>query len=214
MPTKTLNLSLVSTDYQWTASGSGTNEYYLEAAGGGDPGLAAEPDSVAEDGSDLTPATVGTLSASEWDWGDNDTLGFSTVYVVTSGGVDPDTLGYAGITGRVTTTLSQDRTHCPGLPYVFDDLPVVPVEIANTDFSVVAAAANSRRRGFAIHNDTGATVYIKTSTTQPTATDEMIAIADGENYFETDVRYHGPIYAYQASGAAVDLGVQEYTEST
>lgn len=77
--------------YQWTASGSGTSEYYLEAAGGGDPGL-SEPISLYESGSLLTIGTAGSLSASEWDWADNDTLGYSTVYVRTSGSVDPDSL--------------------------------------------------------------------------------------------------------------------------
>lgn len=83
-------LTFTHSDYQWTASGSGTNEYYLEADGGGDPGL-TQPNDVEEDGSDMTGGTAGSLSAGEWDWADNDSLGYSTVYVRLSDNVDPDT---------------------------------------------------------------------------------------------------------------------------
>lgn len=81
--------SIRTASFQWTASGSGTNEYYLEASGGGDPSI-TEPLEVIENGSAMTNATLGTLSAGEWDWGDNDTLGFSTVYVRLSDNTDPD----------------------------------------------------------------------------------------------------------------------------
>lgn len=83
--------SLVNSSYKWTASGSGTNEYYLEAAAGGDPGI-NEPNSVYLDGKGnlATNGTLGSLNASEWDWGDNDSLGYSTLYVRLVDGVDPD----------------------------------------------------------------------------------------------------------------------------
>jgi len=75
--------------YQWTASGSGTAEYYLEADGGGDPSL-SEPFRVLENSSELTEGTLGSLAVSEWGWGDNDSLGHNTVYVRLSDGTDPD----------------------------------------------------------------------------------------------------------------------------
>jgi len=77
------------TDLQWTASGSGTNEYYVEADGGGDPGLAS-PYNTYEDSVSMTPGTAGSLAAGEWDWADNDSLGFQTVYVRLSDGADPN----------------------------------------------------------------------------------------------------------------------------
>ena len=83
------DISIRSASYQWTLSGSGTTEYYLEASGGGDPGING-PDDVAEDDSLMTEATVGSLSAGEWDWGDNDTLGYNTVYVRLYDSADPD----------------------------------------------------------------------------------------------------------------------------
>jgi len=83
-------INLVSASYQWTLSASGTNEYYCEAAAGGDPVL-TEPNHVYENDSELTVGTMGSLSVSEWGWGDNDTLAFNTVYVRLSDGTDPDT---------------------------------------------------------------------------------------------------------------------------
>lgn len=84
--------SIINSSYKWTESGSGTNEYYLELAGGGDPGI-SEPANVVEDGTQMTEGTAGSLSAGEYDYGDNDTLGYDTVYVrLTTGGPDPDDL--------------------------------------------------------------------------------------------------------------------------
>lgn len=83
--------SLVNSTYKWTVSASGTNEYYVELAAGGDPSL-TEAKSVFLDGNHNLAAngTVGSLAVSEWDWGDNDTLGYSTIYVRLADGVDPD----------------------------------------------------------------------------------------------------------------------------
>lgn len=79
----------VDTRHQWTASGSGTNEYYLQAAGGGDPGV-SEPVSMTGNNLAFARGAVGSLAASEWDYGDNDTLGYDTVYVRLADGADPD----------------------------------------------------------------------------------------------------------------------------
>jgi len=81
--------------FQWTASGSGTNEYYLQNAGGGNPSLSSgyhsQPVNVIESTTDMTAGTAGSLAAGEWDWADNDSLGYSTVYVRLSTNDDPDT---------------------------------------------------------------------------------------------------------------------------
>lgn len=81
--------SIRTSSFQWTASGSGTDEYYLEASGGGDPSI-TEPVVVTENGDAMTIGTAGTLAAGRWDWADNDSLGFSTVYVRLTDGADPD----------------------------------------------------------------------------------------------------------------------------
>lgn len=83
-------ISVRNSAYAWTASGSGTNEYYLRTAGGSDPGFQAIPGNVYIDGSDATVGSVGSLAAGRWGYGDNDTLGYSTLYVRLSDGADPD----------------------------------------------------------------------------------------------------------------------------
>lgn len=86
-------VSLRNATYRWLASGSGTNEYYLDLAGGGDPGI-ADPGTTsgAITGNDLAFAngTLGSLTASQFDYGDNDTLGYSTIYLRLADGADPD----------------------------------------------------------------------------------------------------------------------------
>lgn len=80
-----------SVRYIWTISGSGTNEYYVTWLAGADPGFGGEPANVTENGPLMSAGVVGSLSAGEWDWGDNDALGFSTIYVRLSDDADPDT---------------------------------------------------------------------------------------------------------------------------
>lgn len=82
---------LSSATYKWTASGSGTNEYYLELAAGGDPSI-SEPAYLLLGDSVISEGTAGSLSDHGWDYGDNDTLGYNTVYIRDDSG-DPDTTG-------------------------------------------------------------------------------------------------------------------------
>jgi hypothetical protein len=82
----------VSPKYRWILSGGGTTEYYLQTATGGNPNI-SEPDRFNNGGSIYeTKGTVGALANSEWGYGDNDTLGYSTVYYRFFG-LDPDILG-------------------------------------------------------------------------------------------------------------------------
>jgi hypothetical protein len=89
-PLSWLPINVRSAAYTWTASGSGTNEYYLRTAGSADPGFADKPGKVYIDGAEATEGTAGSLSAGQWDYGDNDTLGYDTLYVRLSDGADPD----------------------------------------------------------------------------------------------------------------------------
>jgi hypothetical protein len=84
-------IDLTNPAYSWTASGSGTNEYYLRTAANGDPGFVAQPANVYLNGSNATEGTAGSLTAGQWDYADNDALGYSTIYVRLSDGTDPDT---------------------------------------------------------------------------------------------------------------------------
>ena len=80
--------------YKWTLSSHGTNEYRLELAAGGNPGLDL-PFFVYADvgGTDavLSEGSPGALVAGGWGYGDNDALGYNTIYVRLSDGTDPDT---------------------------------------------------------------------------------------------------------------------------
>jgi len=88
-PELTNRLSIRGDGFKWTASGSGT-EYYVQLAAGGDPLIAATPQAVYEDGFSLTSGTIGSLAVEEWAYGDNDTLGYSTIYVRLADSADPD----------------------------------------------------------------------------------------------------------------------------
>lgn len=87
--------SLVNSNYSWTQSPAQSTEYYLTDSDGADPEL-DEPTNVWEKADDvdttteMTEGTVGSLSAGEWDYGDNDSLGYSTLYVRLTAGGDPD----------------------------------------------------------------------------------------------------------------------------
>lgn len=84
-------ISLRRPEFAWTASGSGTNEYYLRTAGGANPGFVASPPTTSGvyiNGAAATKGTLGSLAAGNWGYGDNDTLGYSTVYVDLA--ADPD----------------------------------------------------------------------------------------------------------------------------
>ena len=75
-----------SSDF-WTVSGSGTNEYYYNQSD-----VPIKPLNVQENGGDLTgDATLGSLTAGQWAWGDNDSIGNDTIYVrLNSATPDPD----------------------------------------------------------------------------------------------------------------------------
>jgi len=85
-----------STVYRWISSPAQANEFYCELAAGGDPNVAnvfADPSAtggIYVGGTGATAGTVGSLAAGEWDWGNNDTLGFNTIYVRLSDNSDPD----------------------------------------------------------------------------------------------------------------------------
>lgn len=72
--------------YKWTASGT-SSEWYCELSAGGDPSIIGA-NILYADGTLYDKATVGSLSAGEFGYGDNDTLGYNTIYVYSA--TDPD----------------------------------------------------------------------------------------------------------------------------
>lgn len=91
------SLDLTAVKYQWTASSSGASEYYLEQSGGGNP-WCGQPQNFEENGTFLASGTAGSLAAGQWAWADNDSLGFSTVYVRLSDDSDPDSADSGSLT--------------------------------------------------------------------------------------------------------------------
>jgi len=84
-------ISLVSAGVlKWTASGSGTDEYFCELDAGGDPSITL-PDKCYENDVEMYNGAIGTLGLCQWAYGDNDALGFDTVYARLSDGTDPTT---------------------------------------------------------------------------------------------------------------------------
>jgi hypothetical protein len=86
--------------FQWTNSSG--SEYYLELAGGGDPSI-LEPSDVWEDKVAMTLGSVTSLAVGEYWYGDNDTLGFSTIYCRITGSVDPDTKAIGYLTYKLSS---------------------------------------------------------------------------------------------------------------
>ena len=84
------NHSLVSSKYIWTISGSGTNEYYVTLVGSENPNL-IKPDKLYENSVEISEASIGSLTAGSWAYGNNDDLGWNTIYVRLTDNVDPDT---------------------------------------------------------------------------------------------------------------------------
>ena len=80
-----------TTHWRWQLSGSGTTEYYLQTAAGDAPNF-PEPRWLKYLNTTMTAGTAGSLTELQWDYADNDSLGYSTIYVRVTGGVDPDTL--------------------------------------------------------------------------------------------------------------------------
>jgi hypothetical protein len=87
-------ISVRTAAFTWTASGSGTGEFYLRRVGNIDPGFITTPNTtygVVVNGSNFTySASLGSLAASRWGFGDNDSLGYDTLYVRLSDDADPD----------------------------------------------------------------------------------------------------------------------------
>jgi len=106
--------NLSSSEYQWTMSSQGTNEYYLEKIGGGQPEI-IEPYEVwvpipgTWNDDEYTKSTAGTLNDQEYDWSDNDGLGFETLYVGDDNGGPSITDTYAHF-ARTLNCLSAARS--------------------------------------------------------------------------------------------------------
>jgi len=84
---------LTSSVYKWTLKSGETDIYRCEIAAGGDPSFDVQPDVIIKGGQKCTnQAVIGNLEDHQWFYGDDDTLGYDTVYFKDATG-DPDTSG-------------------------------------------------------------------------------------------------------------------------
>jgi len=67
-------------DYLWNLSAAGTSEYYVTDSSG-DNASFIQPITLQESSVALSTAALGSLATGTWNFGDNDTLGYNTVYV-------------------------------------------------------------------------------------------------------------------------------------
>ena len=172
--------------YQWTVSGSGTNEYYLEESGGGDPML-DNINHVFIDSSIVDRKSVSLLSAGSWGFGDSDSLGYDTIYVRLSDGTDPDTKADGYISAKTILTLPS--------PYAGADLNDIKcaqsVDVMwmvhkdyeirrisrNTDISFSISAESFDYPCFLEENDTDITL-------EPSDTTGAITITASSDFFD------------------------------
>jgi hypothetical protein len=84
----------------WSLSGSGTNEYRLRITNPFYTAVEPGASDILEKGVDMfkTTGALGSLQPGQWGFGDNDALGFNTIYVRLTDEVDPDT--YQAVSGN------------------------------------------------------------------------------------------------------------------
>jgi len=107
------NVALCSATYKWTLSAAGSSfdasvqVYRLEIAAGGDPSITS-PSALSVEGVLWYSGTCGALKPGMWCYGDVDTLGYNTPYVVMLNMAipDPDDASYSS-DGTVTAVYGQ-----------------------------------------------------------------------------------------------------------
>ena len=98
--------------YLWTASPAKAGEWYVRRSDGSNPSLAqvyggSQDGEFVCDSADLTPdmGTVGVLTVSApWGWGDNDSLGYNTLYIKSSTNPGSRDIRAAQVQGGVATS--------------------------------------------------------------------------------------------------------------
>lgn len=120
---------LVDGTNTWTASASGTNEYYCKTGAG--TCAATQPTAFMLDGIYTHVAqsgTLGSLAAGNWGYGDNDTLGFNTVYVRLTNGLSPvkSGLNYVGMSLLGTDRSQADASFKTATDLVIADGDAIP----------------------------------------------------------------------------------------
>lgn len=105
--------------YEWVLSGQGTDTWYVRAPGGGAPFVFCNaPAEVLENGNPVTKnEDLTDLSPGDWGWGDQDSLGFRTIYIRMNAGGNPNS--------QAANYIQTDVPYMFEHPYDLDDIPEV-----------------------------------------------------------------------------------------
>ena len=180
-------------------------EYYLELVTGGDPGL-DEPIGVKKDGSAMTLATVGSLFNGQYGWGDNDSLGYDTIYIKLAAGIDPDTLVYGAIQAELSTSYIPSIEAGNRNANKFRSVPVDATTLSATTWTEVADE-NYDRDVLAFINQSGDTAWFSATTSAPSSTDNSFPVVDGGIIFwDINDIPTCKIWAYSTAGGVVAVG--------
>ena len=140
---------VVSSDYQWTESSSGINEYYCEVAGGGDPWLFEVKVVEADSEGLLYKDEPGSLADHEWGCGDKDLLGFNTVYIRDCRGAPGSQDGFQSILASQSNCIKID-----GVSYI--DIDGIETRNGNKSICIVGDAHHNRIMNCVLrYNDNG-----------------------------------------------------------
>lgn len=101
----------------WTASATGTNEYYCDGTS-----ISEEPIAVFENDTPLNIGDAGNLDVGEFGFGDNDNLGYNTVYVRLSDETQPEVDEIKGSLSQLVLSVPESRS-----------LGIVSIEIASEE---------------------------------------------------------------------------------
>tara|TARA_R110000868_G_scaffold334797_2_gene595479 strand:+ start:593 stop:2134 length:1542 start_codon:yes stop_codon:yes gene_type:complete len=89
-----LDLNVPTGQFKWTASVTASSEWRVELITGGNPGVST-PITVFYEGSPLVNGSLGSLTAGQWAYGNNDTLGYNTIYVRLPLDINPNNSPYS-----------------------------------------------------------------------------------------------------------------------
>ena len=207
-------IDITTATYKWTASGSGTNEYYCELSGGGDPSIGTVGDIVIMDDTLLQEGTVGGLADHEWAYGDNDALGYSTVYVADATG-DPDVSGVVIEASQHNNAIfinNKDYITLNGLTIKGGDDHGVLYWTGSTHLIVDDCLVHLNRDGIQDMTDSDY-MTIQNSTIEYNF-DSGIELADGSSYHTITgniIRYNG---VETAAGGNTHCGLTGYIDNS
>lgn len=134
--------SIRSASYAWTVSAAtgSSGEYYCRTSGLGNPSL-SDPTELHINSTPAPRGSIGLLNPGEFAYGDNDSLGYSTIYVRLSDSSDPDSAS-AGYVGYVYPGISMT-------PYINN----VAQTAKNLSLAPEIASESLRRHRFGVNTE-------------------------------------------------------------